>query len=366
MTEQKSVDQNFEVDRKDLSKTQFLDVPELDSLVLNEKQAVITIDKFALTANNITYGVAGDMLGYWKFFPAIGNWGRIPVWGMGTIRQSNVSGMKPGDRYYGYFPMSNYLVVEPVKVTERGFVDGVAHRQELPPTYNQYSLVTEKNGFGPRHDNHQMVYRPLFMTAFVLDDFFADNDFFGAKKLILSSASSKTSFGLAYLLNKNRDIKVVGLTSKGNKDFVTGLGVYEDVVTYDQLTSMDSGSTVAYVDMAGNRKVLEGLHHHFKDNMKYSCGVGITHRDSRDGQEPSTLPGARPTMFFAPTQIQKRHQDWGAEKFQSESATAWNGFLNVVDDWVTIIESDGPDALIKTYQRVLSGAPPDEGYIQSL
>ena len=70
MTEQKSADQSFEVDRTDLSSTQFLEIPDLDSLVLNEKQAVITVDKFALTANNITYGVAGDMIGYWNFFPA--------------------------------------------------------------------------------------------------------------------------------------------------------------------------------------------------------------------------------------------------------------------------------------------------------
>jgi hypothetical protein len=366
MSQQKQADQSFEVDRTDLSSTQFLDIPDIDSLVLNEKQAVITVDKFALTANNITYGVAGDMIGYWKFFPSAGDWGRIPVWGMGTVRQSNVSGMKPGDRYYGYFPMSNYLVVEPVKVSSRGFVDGVAHRQELPPTYNQYSLVTEENGYESKFDNHQMLYRPLFITAFVLDDFLADNNFFDAKKIILSSASSKTSFGLAHLLNKNRDVQVTGLTSKGNKDFVTGLGIFDEVITYDDIASMDESDKVVFVDMAGNRQVLEGLHHHFNDNMMYSCGVGITHRDSRDGQAPSTLPGAKPAMFFAPSQIQKRHQDWGAEKFQSELATAWDGFLTKVDNWVTIVESAGPEALLKTYKRVLDGAPPDQGYVQTL
>ena len=366
MTQQKHADQSFEVNRTDLSSTQFLDIPDLDSLVLNEKQAVITVDKFALTANNITYGVAGDMIGYWKFFPAAENWGRIPVWGMGTVRQSNVTGMKPGDRYYGYFPMSNYLVVEPVKVSDRGFVDGVAHRQELPPTYNQYSLVTPANGYESKHDNHQMLYRPLFTTAFVLDDFLDDNSFYGAEKIILSSASSKTSFGLAYLLNKNRNVQVVGLTSKNNKPFVTGLGLYDEVTTYDEITSMDASAKVVFVDMAGNRQVLESLHHHFNDNMMYSCGVGITHRGSRDGQDPSTLPGAKPAMFFAPNQIQKRYQDWGAEKFQSELATAWDGFLTNVDNWVSIVESAGSDALQKTYKRVLDGAPPDQGYIQSI
>jgi len=358
--------QNFEVDRADLSLTRFTPITELDSLALGQDQAVIKVDNFALTANNITYGVAGDMIGYWQFFPASGDWGRIPVWGIGTVQQSNVSGLKPGDRYYGYFPMSSYLVVDPVKVTARGFVDGAAHRQELPPTYNQYSLVNLENGFDPLYDNHQMVYRPLFTTAFVLDDFFADNDFFGAEKIILSSASSKTAFGMAYLLNKNRDIHIIGLTSTGNQEFVTGLGIYDEVVTYDAVSTMDNSSTVAYVDMAGNRKVLEALHHHFTDNLKYSCGVGITHWESRDGQDPKTLPGAKPTMFFAPSQIQKRNKDWGASKFQSELASAWAGFLTVVDDWVEINEVNGSEALELTYRKVLGGAPPNQGFVLSL
>ncbi len=235
-----------------------------------------------------------------------------------------------------------------VNVSERGFVDGMAHRQELPPVYNQYSKMTTANGFEPEFDNHQMIYRPLFTTSFALDDFFADNDFFGAKTVILSSASSKTSFGLAYLLHKNRDIRVAGLTSSGNRDFVSRLGIYDDIFTYDDVTSIDSCSIdntvpTAFIDMAGNRTVLQALHHHLTDNMKYSCGVGITHLDSRDGQDPATLPGAKPAMFFAPSQIQKRHQDWGVEKFQSKLASAWGEFLGVVDDWVNINELEGQD-----------------------
>ncbi len=356
---------NFEVDRTDLSITQFVDIPDVESLALTDNQAVLSVDRFALTANNITYGVAGDMIGYWKFFPARDNWGQIPVWGIGTVLQSNVTGMNKGDRYYGYYPMSSYLVIEPVNVSERGFVDGMAHRQELPPAYNQYSKMTTANGFEPEFDNHQMIYRPLFTTSFVLDDFFADNDFFGAKTIILSSASSKTSFGLAYLLHKNRDIRVVGLTSSGNKDFVLGLGIYDEVFTYDDVTSIDNTVPTAFVDMAGDRTVLQDLHHHLTDNMKYSCGVGITHWESRDRQDPATLPGAKPAMFFAPSQIQKRHQDWGAEKFQSELASVWSEFLGVVDDWVNINEVEGQGALLSTYKQVLGGAPPNQAYVLS-
>ncbi len=358
--------QKFEVNRNDLSNTRFTDIAALESLDLAKNQVVLSVDKFALTANNITYGVAGDMIGYWKFFPVSQDWGQIPVWGIGTVQSSKVDGVSPGDRYYGYYPMSSYLIVEPGNVTARGFTDGSAHRAELPPTYNQYARMTLENGFPPQFDDHQMVYRPLFTTAFVLDDFFADNEFFGAQSIILSSASSKTSFGLAYCLKRNRDIRIIGLTSSGNMDFVKHLGVYDDVVDYDNVSSLDKTAPVAFVDMAGNRRVLEQLHHHYQDNMKYSCGVGITHWDARDGQDPATLPGAKPAMFFAPSQMQKRNKEWGLERFQSELGSAWTGFLEVVDDWVTIDNVTGRQGLENTYQRVLKGAKPDTAFVLTL
>jgi len=357
---------SFEVDRSDLGKTQMVDLPAPEALETAAGEAILSVDHFAFTANNITYGVAGDMIGYWQFFPAQGDWGRIPVWGIGTVLEGGNSGLNTGDRFYGYFPMSSYLVVKPGHLSERGFTDDAAHRQALPPVYNQYALMTADNGFDPAYDDHQMVYRPLFTTSFVLDDYLFDNDCFGADTVILSSASSKTSFGLAFILHKNRKVKVTGLTSTANMDFVESLGIYDEVVSYGDINSLDASEKVAFVDMAGDRGVLERLHHHFTDNILCSCGVGITHWESREGQEPATLPGAKPTLFFAPTQIQKRNQDWGPEKFQQQLTHAWDGFLAVVDGWVTINKPAGPEAVKSTYETVLAGAKPDQTYVVSL
>ncbi|MFN3235446.1 MAG: DUF2855 family protein [Pseudomonadales bacterium] len=237
---------DFLVERTNLANTtsRDADIPELQS-----GQALIRVDRYALTANNITYGVAGDMIGYWNFFPAEDGLGRIPVWGVGTVEKSECDGVAVGSRYYGYYPMSSYLLVEPQRVNERGMSDGAEHRASLPPVYNSYSLMTAENGFAPEYDNHQMIYRPLFTTGFVLDDYFLDNDFFGAKQIILSSASSKTAFSMAYLL-KDRDVHVIGLTSPGNVGFVQSLGLYDEVVTYDAVTDIAASVPSAYVDMS--------------------------------------------------------------------------------------------------------------------
>ncbi len=353
---------SLEVTRSNLEEVRTIDLPEPGVVQLNEGEAIIRVDRFGLTANNITYGVAGDMIGYWQFFPAEGEYGRIPVWGVGTVINAGSTDLNEGDEYYGYYPMSSYLIVKPEHVTARGFTDGAEHRAPLPPTYNQYSLMTEANGFDRNQDAHRMVYYPLFITGFVLDDWMADNDLFGAEKVILSSASSKTSFSLAFLLKQNRETTVVGLTSSGNKAFVEGMGIYDEVVTYDDIEQMGEAK-VAFVDMAGNRQVLERLHHHFGDNVVCSSGVGITHWETRDTQEPATLPGAKPSMFFAPSQIQKRSKEWGPEKLQAEMQKAWTAFLGSVDNWVTINEAAGAEAMAETYKTVLHGAKPDQSYV---
>ena len=356
----------LEVIRQDLTQTRTIELPNPDALTLAHGEAIISVKRFGLTANNITYGVAGDIIGYWQFFPAEGDYGRIPVWGIGTVTDPGQTDLKAGDEYYGYYPMASYLLVKPEHVTTRGFNDGAEHRGSLPPTYNQYSLMAAENGFDREYDSHRMVYYPLFITGFVLDDYLFDHNFFNADTIIISSASSKTSLSLGFLLNRNRDRHVVGLTSSGNKAFVESMGIYNEVVTYETVETMTDSSKIAYVDMAGSRTVLGKIHHHFGDNVTCSCGVGITHWDSRGGAEPSGLPGAKPTMFFAPAQIQKRRQEWGPDKMQTEIQSAWTEFLDSVDGWVTINERKGPGQMKATYQEVLQGAAPDQSFAISL
>ena len=184
----------LEVVKQDLAQSRVAPLQAIDDYLLADGEAMIKVDRFGLTANNITYGVAGDMIGFWQFFPAELNWGRIPVWGTGTVINAGGTELSEGAVYYGYFPMGSYLVVKPEHVTARGFVDGADHRAPLPQVYNQYQLATPDNGFAEGTLDHRMVFFPLFATGFVLDDYLKDNEYFGADTVILTSASSKTSF----------------------------------------------------------------------------------------------------------------------------------------------------------------------------
>src|SRR4051795_8690843 len=131
----------IEVRRDDLRTTRRIDAPS----TAGPGELLLRVDRFALTANNVTYAAFGAAMRYWDFFPADDDgWGRVPVWGFADVEKSAVAGLPDGTRVYGYFPMGSHLAITPTHVTASGFVDGAAHRAELPAVYNQYQLV-ERN-----------------------------------------------------------------------------------------------------------------------------------------------------------------------------------------------------------------------------
>jgi len=103
-------------------------VADSEPAAVGSGQALLRVDVFGLTANNVTYAVMGEAMSYWDFFPAEEGWGRVPMWGFAEVEQSQVEGVEPGTRVYGYLPPSSHLLVTPVSVSEQGFVDGSPHR----------------------------------------------------------------------------------------------------------------------------------------------------------------------------------------------------------------------------------------------
>lgn len=326
-------------------------------LVCGEGQALLQIDHFALTANNVTYAVAGESMGYWEFFPAPAGWGRVPVWGFANVVESRHADIKVDERVYGYVPMSTHLVVEPGRVKAESFIDAAAHRAKLPPVYNQYQRVQKQSA---SDEQARMLLNPLYTTSFLIDDFLADNGFFGAKRVVLSSASSKTSLGLAFELHRSRGaaVEVVGLTSPGNVSFCASLGYYDRIVTYDAIETLDATVPSVFVDMAGNGAVLRRVHEHLGDALRHSALVGATHWQGRAGAGRSTLPGPEPTLFFAPSQIQKRNKDWGPDGFRTAYDRAWTAFLPDVSRWLEVRAIKGLDAAQRTYLELLDGRIP--------
>ncbi len=351
---------DFEVRRDDLRQHHVVTstVPEP-----RDGEVVLHLDHAALTANNITYGAFGDVMGYWNFFPAEDGWGRVPVWGFADVAASRAEGIADGERVYGYFPMSTHLVVRAGRVTPTSFVDEAEHRANLPPVYNQYVRVADR---APAHDEHvHSVLRPLFTTSFLIDDWLSAEDTFGARSVVIASASSKTGLALAALLHARTGIEVIGLTSERNAEFVGSVGYFDRVVTYGHVATLDASVPTVLVDMGGDAAVLAEVHGHFGDALRHSCQVGATHwEDVRFGVQ---LPGPVPAMFFAPDHVQRRLADWGGSGFEERVGGAWDVFTDSASRWLEIVEHRGPDAVAAAFDAVLGGrVPANQAYVISL
>src|SRR5262245_5509671 len=125
---------DFVVDRNDLRHSQFVHTPGPPALAPD--QALLRVDQFAFTANNVTYAVAGDMMSYWNFFPAAPGWGRVPVWGFADVLRSSHPGIAVGERVFGYFPMSTHVVLHPDHLHRGGFTDATRHRAPRHVAYH--------------------------------------------------------------------------------------------------------------------------------------------------------------------------------------------------------------------------------------
>jgi hypothetical protein len=357
---------DFVVARNDLQRCKLIETQLPEVAALPDEALLVKVTRFALTANNITYAVLGDHLKYWSLFPAPDGLGNIPVWGFGEVIASKHPAIAVGETLFGYFPMATHLVIEAADVSKRGLRDAAPHRQDVSPVYNSYARVSGNPDFQGRAGDYRALLQPLFMLSFLVDDFLDENQMFGAKSVLLSSASSKTAFGLAHLLHARKSVKVVGLTSASNVAFVQSLGCYDEVVTYDKVTSLPVNAPVAYVDMAGNSPLRETLHRHLGDQMRYSGIIGLTHRLSSP-DERQDLPGAKPRFFFAPDQIRKRAKEWGPGGIDQRFGAAWSHFAPNLDKWLKVTEGRGPDSVKKVYLDTLNGyVSPEEGHILSL
>lgn len=290
---------------------------------LGDGDVLFAVRRVALTANNVTYAAAGEMMGYWRFFPGPEGKGILPVWGFAEAVESRADGIAVGDRFYGYWPLATHLLVRAPALNAQGFADMAAHRQGLSDVYNRYQRVPERSA---DDEAIEALFQPLFRTGWLIDRFLDAAEDFGAAQVILSSASSKTAQAAAFNLSRRqgRQPAVVGLTSAANRGFVESLGSYDHVLTYDEVDSIEACPSV-YVDFAGDRALTMKLHTRLGDALKHSAIVGMTHWSEAGGG--NALPGPTPTLFFAPAAAEATIAALGPAGFAEASGKAWAAFV---------------------------------------
>jgi NADPH:quinone reductase-like Zn-dependent oxidoreductase len=352
------------VDRKNLRNTRIVS-SALPSL--GEGEVLVAIDQFAVTSNNVSYAITGDTIGYWGYYPAEGNWGKVPVWGCANVIQSSCEDVPVGDRLFGFFPMASHAVLCPGRIREEQFVDVAEHRQALPALYNGYRRVRAEPEFLQAMEVERCLLFPLFVTSWLIYDYLLDNDFFGAKQVLIGSVSSKTGFALAEMLHDDPKLaqRIIGLTSPANVAFVERLGCCDEVVIYGEEAGIDAELPAAYVDMSGDARLTAALHHLLGENMVVSTMVGATHWEQRG--DNGDLPGAKPTFFFAPAQIGKRDGEWGPGVAMMKAMTASANVARKVQDEMSVEWTRDTQGLASLWVDLLDNkVPPNRGLMVSL
>jgi hypothetical protein len=331
-------------------------------------QALLRVETFGMTANNVSYAVMGEAMSYWDFFSsaeqAEQGWGVLPVWGFATVASSRAGGVEPGTRVYGYLPASDHLLLTPVDAGVSGFVDGAPHRAALPSASPRFLVNGHDPFYTPGSEDMQMLLRPLFFTSFLIDDQLDDEGLTGRGPILMSSASSKTAIAAAFLLARRQGVELIGLTSPRSAEFVAGLGIYDRTVAYDAIGSLERGPAT-YVDFSGDAEVRRAVHEHYGEKLVHDMAVGVTHWEEFGGG--GELPGPAPTIFFAPTRITKRAKDWGRTGLERSVCEAWHPFCEWTEGWLQVTRGQGFDGLRDAYLDVLEGrADPKTAHVVSL
>jgi hypothetical protein len=323
-------------------------------------QALLKIDQFAVTANNVTYAAIGDAFGYWDFFTAPKGRGIVPVWGHAAVADAGDTGLTTGERVYGYLPMATHLVVEPVGMSGGGFTDGATHRAARALVYNQYRRLNGDPGHVPGGEDVRAVFEPLFLTSWLIEAMFRRENWFGAGRLIATSASSKTAMALAHVTRATSpEIERIGLTSARNIGFVERTGLYDRVLGYDELAEIGPGRVVS-VDFAGNGATLAALHVAMGDDLNYSCLVGVTDWQNRGGFGARDVVGPKPIMFFAPDHVAATLAEEGPKGFQAAVGERWRAFAGDAAKLVKIESVIGLADAIQAWVAAVDGrAAPD-------
>ncbi len=353
----------LEIDRFDLHRSRLTAIPLLP---LADGYIRLRVESFALTANTVTYAVAGDMLGYWDFFPAHeAGWGRVPAMGWGELIESRIPELAVGARYYGWFPMASHVDFQ-AGVTSLGFRDDGVHRQAHAPVYRAFTDARRDPLYqsGADAEARQALLRGLFQTAFLADDALAEQQDYGAARVLILSASSKTALALAELIRRRGGPELVGVTSARNLDFVARQSCFGAVLAYDELGELNPSLATGIVDMAGNTAVLARLHAQLGGSLKFSMAIGRSHHDAP--RVPVAGP-VQPQFFFAPRQASKRIAQWGAAEFSARVAVGLEQFVGQSRNWLSIETVLGPESVQHAWEQLLAGqVDPSRGLVASL
>ncbi|PRP79685.1 hypothetical protein PROFUN_12583 [Planoprotostelium fungivorum] len=342
---------------------------------------VIRVSSFAFSTNNITYGQLGETPGflYFEFHPAPETsetspktHGVLPVWGFGTVEASSHPEVKVGEKVYGYFSMSRYMMVPIDRITPNAYF---VPRPHLPSQFVPYNTITRCSAdpmYRQDKEPETALYRPLFWTSFWMEDWLNYEKYKGADNILVTSASSKTAYCFAYVAKKRNETsenkrQVIGLTSARNVEFTKKLGLYDQVFTYEELNKVKTEGKWVYVDVSGNKELNEKIFEHFNSAgspLAAAIILGMTNIESP--KDSAMTQRDKMETFFTPMWLAKRKEFTTLEEIAEMQKKAWSELMNDSVSWLQMQDTFYND-IVPRYSDIAKGiVEPDKGHTFSM
>jgi hypothetical protein len=339
-------DERLVVERDDRARCRILRGPAKEP---GGGEVRLRIERFGMTSNNVTYAALNRVMPYLDFFAAPGAEGAgvLPVWGIARVEASRHADVPAGARYFGFFPAARFVTLAPAVARAGGFGvehPGVAQRYAL---YGQYQRTDADPFHLPDQEDALVVLRPLFLTGLALADYLSTGASSEVEAIVVSSASSKTSYGLgAALRGRGERRRVIGISSRANVAFVASLGVYDQVVAYDDIATIGDVRSAVYVDVAGSGAVRAAIVARLGAGLRLTVVVGMSHGEA-GGYAPSGAEGAT-EVFFAPGWMARRRKELG-DAFSQGMLDGWRAQMAGVEGRFAIQRRHGGEAARETY-----------------
>lgn len=360
---------------------------DADEETLEDGEVLVHVAKVCLTANSITYAVAGALppLLYFKHFtdidPSTGEFpadARPVAWGAGVVVASRKTGVPVGLRIYGMFPLSPSVTLRPVDMAATQFLDGAAQRQDLIPSYRTYRTAQDpfhNNASGTAdEEDFNIAVRGLFVTGFAM----AQHVLLEQGRdcaLLVSSASSRTAYSAAFEAKRSApEMQVIGVTSEANVEFTRALGLYDVVCRYRDVGSLPR-QPVAFLDVAGSPKITQDVYNRFGEEVVYAAGVGLAHCGSRDlSTEPDmaslvdSCGGAKMAPLLVYPVFEKLNAVHGQKQVLHMLGEALAAFKAKFLPALRIVRHYGADEALEVFEGMASrgGNRPDQLDVVSL
>ena len=229
----------------------------------------------------------------------------------------------------------------------------------LASPYNAYTGVVDEPAHGRDREAYDALLRPLFVTSLLIADWLADETYFGADTVLISSASSKTAYGTAYALTRLTEgdrPEVVGLTSPAHVESTRRLGLYDRVLAYDEISTLDPDRPTVYVDLSGSaRDPGRRPHPLLRAPPRLRRGPHPLERHRRHGAAPRA--GTR--LLLRPHRARATGVATRPAEHARRISEAMDGFVATVSDpsspLMTITWHRGRDAATAAYQDLVAG-----------